>query len=221
MKKTSLLVVAAALLSTGVAQADTALIDYQGYSWETGGFPPSSAGDELKFVGVVDALDSRFGVNLGTNEVTIYVHSLLSTGEVDIGGGVLSIAYSGGNIELYQDGTPDRDYGTNPPNPTAPPTFVDGSPFLIGTLSNFFLFFDPSSGGGAFEGDCSFTSGSGLTTLNQLNASGYTFGGVLDATVSANIPVGYQLAVDGSIEVEVIVGVEERSWGAVKDLFRK
>jgi len=222
MKKTSLLVVAAALLSAGVAQAQNALIDYQGYAWETGGFPPSNAGDELKFVGVVDALDARFGVNLGTDEVTIYVHSLLSTGQVDIGGGVLMIAYSGGDIELYQDGTPDHDYGTGPPNPTAPPTFVDGAPFLIGTLSDFFLFFDPSTGSGAYEGNCDFTSGSGLATLMQLNASGYTFGGVLDNGASGgNVPAGYDLQVDGVIEVEVIVGVEESSWGAVKDLYRR
>jgi hypothetical protein len=222
MKKTSLLVVAAALLSAGVAQAQNALIDYQGYAWETGGFPPSNANDELKFVGVVDALDSRFGVNLATNEVTIYVYGLLSTGQVDIGGGVLSIAYNGGNIELYDDSTPDHDYGTSPPNATAPSTFVDGTAFLIGTLSDFFLFFDPSTGSGAYEGNCSFTSGSGLSTLNQLNASGYTFGGVLDSAASAgNVPAGYDLQVDGVIEVEVIVGVEEKSWGAVKGLYRR
>jgi len=223
MKKTSLLVVAAALLSAGVAQAQNALIDYQGYAWETGGFPPSNAGDELKFVGVIDALDSRFGVNLATNEVTIYVHSLLSTGQVDIGGGVLSIAYNGGDIELYDEAAGTHDYGTNPPNPPATPnSFINGVPFLIGTLSNFFLFFDPSSGQGAYEGDCAFTSGSGLATLNQLNANGYTFGGVLDTNASGgNVPAGYDLQVDGVIEVEVIVGVEESSWGAVKGLYRR
>lgn len=223
MKKTSLLVVVAALLSTGVAQAQNALIDYQGYAWETGGFPPSNAGDEFKFVGVVDSLDSRFGVSLSTHEVTIYVHSLLSTGQVDIGGGVLSIAYTGGDIELYDDASPDHDYGTNPPNPPATPnSFVDGTPFLIGTLSDFFLFFDPSSGQGAYEGNCAFTSGSGLGTLNLLNASGYTFGGAFDTNASGgNVPAGYDLQVDGVIEVEVIVGVEDKSWGAVKDLFRR
>ena len=119
------------------------------------------------------------------------------------------------HIELYDDASPDRDYASSPA------TFVDGTPFLIGTLSSFFLGFDPSTGNGAYEGNCAFTSGSGLTTLNQLNAGGYTFGGLLDSTVSSNIPAGYQLAVDGSVEVEVIVGVEEKSWGAVKDLFRK
>jgi hypothetical protein len=113
-------------------------------------------------------------------------------------------------------------FGTNPPNATAPPTFVDGTLFLGGTFSDFFLFFDPSNGNGAYEGHALFTSGTGLATLDQMNANGYTFGGVLDSNASGgNVPQGYDLQVDGVIEVEVIVGVEQKSWGAVKELYSK
>lgn len=221
MKKTFWLPVVAALLATGLAQAQNATIDYQGYAWETGGFPPSNVNDVLNIVGVVDNIDTRFGINLLVDEVTLWVTNLVSTGQVDIGGGILSIAYSGGNIELWQDPSRNHDYGINPPSLTSPPTFVDGTLFLGGTLSDFFLFFDPSTGSGAYEGNIDFTSGSGLTTLNQINADGYTFGGVLNSTASGgNVPQGYDLQVDGLIEVEVIVGVEETGWGAVKQLYR-
>jgi hypothetical protein len=222
MKKTYVVsAVMALLLTSSAALAQNAIIDYQGYAWETGGVPPSNAGDVLSVVGVVDAIDPRFGVNFATEEVTLYVTSLASTGQVDLGGGTLSIAYNGGTIDLYRDPAKDHDYGVNPPNATAPSTFVNGALFLGGTFSNFFLFFDTNTGSGAYEGNVTFTAGSGLATLNQIQANGYTFGGVLNSNAAGgNVPQGYDLQVDGVIEVEVIVGVEQKSWSEIKGLYR-
>lgn len=220
MRIRSLLLVALALIPVG-ANAQNAIIDYQGYAWETGGFPPSNAGDALEMVAVVDDIDSRFGVNFALEEVTLHVSGLTSAGQVDIGGGVLSISYTGGLINLYRDPSKNHDYGVNPANATAPPTFVDGTLFLGGAFSSFFMFFDPSTGTGAYEGNCSFTTGTGLTALNQLNANGYTFGGTLNTGASGgNVPQGYDLQCDGVIEVEVIVGVEQESWGKIKGMYR-
>jgi hypothetical protein len=222
MKIHWLLSAALAVLIASSAQAQNALIDYQGYAWETGSFPPSNAGDVLSFVGVVDNLDARFGINLLLEEVTLHVSDLASNGQVDIGGGVLSIAYNGGSINLYRDPSMDHDYGVNPPNATAPASFVNGTPLLTGTLSSFFLFFDPSTGSGAYEGQADFTGGSGLATLNLLNARGYTFGGTLSRLASGgNVPQGYDLQVDGIIEVEVRVGVEPSSWSHIKEMYRR
>lgn len=217
-----LVAIALAVMTAGAAQAQNALIDYQGYSWETGGFPPSNAGDVLSIVGVVDDLDSRFGISLLMEEVTLSVANLASSGQVDIGGGILSISYSNGTIDLYRDPAKDHDYGVNPPNATAPSSFTNGSLFLGGTFTSFFLFFDPSTGTGAYEGNVVFTAGSGLTTLNQLNANGYTFGGVLNTNAAGgNVPQGYDLQVDGTIEVEVRIGVEDKTWGTIKDMYRR
>ena len=222
MHTRSLVATALAVLLAGSAQAQNALIDYQGYAWETGGLPPSNAGDVLSIVGVVDDLDSRFGINLLVEEVTLSVANLASAGQVDIGGGILSISYSNGSIDLWRDPAMDHDYGVNPPNATAPSSFTNGSLFLGGTFTSFFLFFDPSTGSGAYEGSVVFNSGSGLTTLNQLNANGYTFGGVLDTNASGgNVPQGYDLQVDGTIEVEVRIGVEDKSWSTIKEMYRR
>lgn len=221
MKIRALLLATLALALAASANAQNALIDYQGYAYETGGFPVSGAGDVLSIVGVVDALDARFGVNLLADEVTLYVSNLVSTGQVDIGGGVLNIAYNGGNIELHRDPSRNHDYGVTPPNATAPSTFVDGPLFLGGTLNSFFMYYDPSTGTGAYEGNANFTAGSGLATLNQLNANGYTFGGTLSTGASGgNVPAGYDLQVDGVIEVEVIVGVQPKSWSGIKEMYR-
>src|SRR5262245_18192967 len=139
-----------------------------------------------------------------------------------MGGSVLSVAYTGGTIDLFRDPAQDHGYGTNPPNATAPPTFINGALFLGGMFSSFFLFYDTSTGSGAYEGDVVFTAGSGLTTLNQIQADGYTFGGVLSNNAAGgNVPDGYDLQVDGVIEVEVIVGVEQKSWSGIKDLYRR
>jgi hypothetical protein len=218
----SLLLVLAVSVSIGVAHADVAIIDYQGYAWETAGFPPSNAGDMFNLVGVVDAIDPIFGINLLVDEVTLWVTDLVSGGQVDIGGGVLSISYIGGTIELYQDPGQDHDYGVNPPNATAPSSFTNGTLFLGGTFTNFFLFFDPSTGSGAYEGNVVFNAGSGLATLNQLNADGYTFGGVLNNNAAGgNVPQGYDLQVDGTLEVEVQIGVEDKTWSGIKDMYRR
>src|SRR2546426_3523223 len=115
MKKPSLALLAVSLLAAGGSvRAQNALIDYQGFAWETGGFPPSMATDVLSMVGVVDNMDPRFGVNLSNDEVTLYLTGLISGGQVDQGGGVISIAYSNAPIQLWQDPSKDHDYGTGP-----------------------------------------------------------------------------------------------------------
>jgi len=221
MKHAYLLTIAMALLANNAVAAN-AIIDYQGYAWETGGLPPSAAGDVLSVVGVVDAIDARFGVNFGVEEVTLYASNLGSGGQVPIGGGVIQIAYNGGNLDLYRDPARNHDYGINPANATAPSTFVDGALFLGGTFTSFFMFIDTTTGSGAYEGNVVFNAGSGLATLNQIQANGYTFGGVLnDNAAGGNVPTGYDLQVDGTLEVEVIVGVENKSWGAVKSLYKR
>lgn len=222
MKKLPALTALAVFLAVGAVNAENAIIDFQGYAWETGGFPPSNVDDILSIVGVVDSLDPRFSINLLLTEVTLYATDLVSQGQVDVGGGVLAVSYSGGTIALYDDPARNHDYGINPPNPTAPPTFVDGTLFLGGTLDQFSLFLDTTTGSGAYEAWCHFTAGTGLATLNQIDADGYTFGGVLtSAAAGGNVPQGYDLQVDGLIEVFVRVGVEPKTWGSVKEMYRR
>ncbi|MFQ5601066.1 MAG: hypothetical protein ACE5G2_11005, partial [Candidatus Krumholzibacteriia bacterium] len=158
--------------------------------------------------------------NLATDEVTIWVTDLVSTGQVDIGFGFLSISYTGGIIEVWQDPSKDHDFGISPPNATVPSTFTNGSLFLGGVFNSFVLFFDTNTGSGAYEGSIAFTSGSGLTTVQGIQGDGFTFGGVLDSTASGGaVPQGYDLQVDGVIEVVVEVAVEETTWGKVKSLY--
>jgi len=217
----SSLLVVAAFLPAGVTNAENALIDYQGFAWEDGHFPISQPGDIFNLVAIVDAIDIRFGVDLGSEEVTIWVTDLLSTGQVDVGGGIFSVAFSGGTLQVWRDPSGNHEYGVNPPNGTAPSTFNDGSLLLGGALSEFFLFFDITTHTGAFESNVTFTSGSGLPALGQTSTTGYTFAGVLDPEAAGgNVPQGYDLQVDGTLEVHVRVDVDRSTWSAVKEMYR-
>jgi len=225
MRKTpfALLVVAVLGFAT-LAHADTNIIDYQGYTWETGGFLPSNPGDVLTIVGVADNIDAIFGINLGTEEVTVVASGLISTGQVALGGGFYAISYVGGTLQVYNDAAMNHDYGTFPPNGTAPSTFVDGSLLLGGFFNDFVLYYGPSSppaAVGSYEGNVTWNAGSALGAITGIQNDGFTFGGVLnDAAAAGSVPDGYDLQADGVIEVKVIIGVEDKTWSGVKGLYR-
>lgn len=184
----------------GAADSRATTIDYQGYAFETGGFPASDAGDTLRIPIVATA--ASLGIDLATHEVTGWIHGLVSGGTVDVGDGILMTTYGTGRIEIYRDASRDRDFGEFPPNLTAPSTFVNGELCLAGELTDFVLFFDPESQSGAYEGNVDFTTGACLAELGAGSARGFTFGGVVTPAVSGSVPPGYDLSVDGYLEAQ-------------------
>ena len=226
MRKTPIALLVVAILGLApVAHADVKIVDFQGHAWEDGGFLPSNIGDVLHFVGVTVEVDAIFGIDLNTEELTVYVTDLVSTGQVDIGGGWYAVSYSGGILELWNDTPGNFAYGINPPNATAPSTFVDGALLLRGTFNNFSLYYGPTATPGAFTGsyssDITWTAGSALADVQGIENDGFTFGGVLNpVAASGSVPEGYDLQVDGKVEITVITAVEETTWGGVKNLFR-
>ncbi|MEN8006964.1 MAG: hypothetical protein ABFS42_08105 [Candidatus Krumholzibacteriota bacterium] len=206
------LVVAFAMPAFGQASA----IDYYGYAWETGGFPPSNPGDTMIFTGVGVAADPVFGVDFGVEELTFYMYDLVSTGEVPIGGGTVMINYTGGYLEIYRDGAMNADWGIAPPNPTSPSTFVDGILYFQGSFNSMTVFLD-AAGYGSYEGTL---DGLGGTMIDDVcTGCVYTWGGNFTPDTGAQIPDGYDLQVDGVFEIEEAVSTENTSWGSVKALF--
>jgi len=207
-----MLVAALALPAFGQASA----IDYYGFAWEDGGFPPSNPGDALTFTGVGDYADPVFGVDIGVEEVTFYMYDLISTGGIDLGGGYLQIDYVGGTLEIYRDGAMNADWGIAPPNATSPSTFVDGTLFFQGAFISMTVFLSPD-GSGAYEGTLDALGGTMIDDV--CTGCVYTWGGNFSAPSGAQIPDGYDLQVDGVFEIEEAVSTEETSWGSVKALF--
>ncbi len=216
-RTTRLLVVAAALIAFAAPTFAQPAIDYVGYSWETGGFPASDPGDVLICLGVTSNLDPIFGVDLGVDELTFHLYDLVSTGEIDLGGGMFMVTYTGGMMDVWRDGAQNADWGVNPPNATAPASFTDGTLFFQGAFIDFTLFMT-AGGGGSFEGTLNGLGGEILGDFCSNCA--YTWGGTFTQASGADIPAGYDMQMDGELLIEGSVANEDETWSGVKNLFR-
>jgi hypothetical protein len=193
--------------------AEAALIDYVGFGWETVGFPPSQSGDELVVMAVSTQVDPLFGVDLAAAEATVVLYGLISTGGyVDPGTGWTYVTYTGGTLEVWEDPSRDHDWGVFPPNAQTP-TFSNGSLLFRGAFTSFTLTLS-TSGAGVFEGTLDGTGGSALGSL--CTGCAYSFAGAFTRDTGAQIPEGYDLQVDGILDVDSAVPAEPAGWGALK-----
>lgn len=217
MRKTLSLALALALtcimLAVPVSAQMVAIIDYVGFGWEDGGFPSSNPGDMLDVYAVATNLDPIFGINLATEEVTVHIYDLVSTGEVPVGGGTVLIGYTAGKIDVYADPAQDADWGTFPP--AGATGWTNGTKILAGAFTDFTLLVN-SFGAGAFEGNI---DGIGGTVAQLCNGCEYTFGGAFTKDTGAQIPDGYDLQIDGTLEVDAAVSTTESSFGKIKSLY--
>jgi hypothetical protein len=196
------------------------IINYNGNSWETGGFPSSSVGDEFEAVGDVTDVAPPLTWDTALYQYTWYAWDLISLGETVVGT-EYEVLYTGGQYQIYVDdfepiGT-NRDYGTNPPNATAPATFVDATNdpnYLHGNFTYFKVTYDTGSNTGNWEGTLFFDSG---TFVNNVGTQdGYTFAAALGPPFP---PAGYDLEGGGDIFLTPN-STEPTTWGAIKGLYQ-
>lgn len=205
MRRTGFTFGTALALVLFVAPAFGTTLDYQGYAYETGDFPPSVPGDTLRIPLVVTALAQDLGIDLGTEELTGWIDGLLSGGPQDGGDAVTFFTFSTGRIEFYRDALRDHSFDPLPPNAAVPSTFTNGTLCLAGTISDFVLYLDTDTNSGAYEGNVVFDTGDCLATLEAQRAEGYTFGGIVTRAVLGNaLPQGYGLSVDGYLEAQKV-----------------
>ncbi|MEO5987652.1 MAG: hypothetical protein ABIU54_02025 [Candidatus Eisenbacteria bacterium] len=131
-----LIMVTTCALAT-VAKADNiTLLGFTGFDYVQA-LPTSSGpgflhtGDDYHAVGFVTSWHSMMSgaVTPATEEYTFYLDGATATSSTYVDD-VLEVTFSNNAaFTVYEDsrasGTP-ASYGVNPPNPTAPPTFVDG-----------------------------------------------------------------------------------------------
>lgn len=208
---------------TPAAGAAQLLFDYVGYDYESPN-PDASQFGELGSgyvsLGEVPVLFAPLVFNTVANEYT-YVISGLTAVNRNVVGPFIIVDYAGGALDVYEDsrnlGTA-YDFGVNPPNATAPPTFVDGTHFLGGALTNFRFVFNTVDNSGSFEANYQVTGGSQLANVPVSLRSGWTFAGVTSNEI--NMPEGYEHQVDGQVLVEEVVPAKDTSWGALKANYR-
>lgn len=208
---------------TPAAGAAQLLFDYVGYDYESPN-PDASQFGELGSgyisLGEVPVLFAPLVFNTVANEYT-YVISGLTAVNRNVVGPFVIVDYAGGALDVYEDsrslGTA-YDFGVNPPNATAPPTFVDGTHFLGGALTNFRFVYNTVDNSGSFEANYQVTGGSQLANVPLNLRSGWTFAGVTSNEI--NMPAGYEHQVDGQVLVEEVVPAKDTSWGALKANYR-
>ena len=214
----------AALALPALAQADQFLADFRGYDYESpnGGAGFGDLGDGYNSLGLVTQVNpSLLTANFVANEYTYQFKDLVAIGS-DSAPPFIYLFYSPGRFRIYEDsrsgGTP-ADYGTNPPNALAPPTFTDGTLILGGAVTNFVLQLNTSNNNGAFNGDIAFDEGSQQGSIPPAQLNGWTFAG-LTSGGGTGAPAGYVHQVDGEIRVPDVVPAAPKSWGQVKSLYR-
>jgi hypothetical protein len=227
MKKTAIAFLVGVFALGGLAAPSAGtpllLIDYVGFDYESPNPNPAQFGEigsGYVSLGEVPVLYAPLVFNQTANEYTYVISGLISTNRQSIGSYIV-VDYSPGTLAVYEDdrtlGTT-HDYGINPPNPTAPSTFSDGTPYLNGPLSNFRFVFNTSDNSGSFEGEFSATGGSQLSNIPPSDRNGWTFAG---ATSNAlNIPQGYAHQIDGQVILEQVVPTRDASWGRLKANYR-
>jgi hypothetical protein len=199
------------------------------YTWEPGATATNSpAGGILSGVGVVSKFDVPFqdlDASDPTKEYTIYLTGLVSQGTTfigPVGQRFFTTNYTGGTIYIYEDLSPDLDYGVNPPNATSPSTFTDGTLLLQGNFTSFvvqtndFTTFQV----GNMEGNINWTGGSlyDRTITGGQPCPGLFTGGITWRS-SVLIP-GYIFRHDGKIDLNCPVPAQSSTWGKIKASYR-
>ncbi len=217
--------IGSALLLTAplAAHAQSLLFDYVGFDYESPNPNPSEFGEpgsSYVGLGLVPGLFAPLVADTANNQYTYVITGLAPLSRTTFGSYVV-VDYGSGTLSIYEDskatGTP-ADYGSNPPNGTAPASFSDGTPFLVGTLTNFQFVFNAGNGTGSYEGTLNFFGGSQIGNFQPGQESGWTFAG--SSGNALNIPPGYAHQIDGQAFANAPLATKHVSWGTLKNVYR-
>jgi len=212
------------LLVVPAAQADLLLLDYFGYDY-TSPIPRdfTTVGQDYVAIGdVTDINPDAVVTDPINNEYTFVMMTGTLTGADTTWthlGDMATYEFNAGDgtFHIYEDpiatGT-NRDWGTYPPNTTAPAYFEDGTLILGATFTNLTITVRLSDWTANLNGTLSFYCGEEWGSLPCYE--GWTFAG---QTIEPGQPDGYMWTIDGLVYVEEI-STERTSWGDLKGLFR-
>lgn len=228
MKRKALLLVFTAVLGLATAaSADQFLLGFTGFDYQDPNTNPAvfyDLGEGYNLVGFVTSVGPLLDpyVDTSVNEYTFNINNLFVTSRTTFSTLLVVNFTNGGRGTYYADplsgGTPGT-YGVNPPNATAPSTFIDGSMRLTGSIDNFVLTYNFGTNQGNFSGNMTQDGGPDLTYIPPDQRSGWVLGG-LAGRPNNTIPTGYDDQVSGECRIPDATPTTHKSWGAVKSLYR-
>lgn len=214
------------LIAGAPVSAQQVLLDWgpNCFGWETDYADHiSNPGSQLTLLGRIDVFyEPLDGLDPDTFEYTFVFEGLVSQGTQVTGGIIFDTDYAGGTFKIYEDATPDFAFGVNPPNATAPSSFMDGTLILEGTLSDFHVTLidngSPPGATGTATANWAVTGGSLIDLME--GAFGPMLGAWTDDPAVVPIPAGYTCHLDGKFDLEGGTPVETGTWGSIKMLYR-
>ena len=193
----------ACLAAIPTANAQQLLLDYLGFDYE---WPIAvsntfgGVGNGYNGLGELAVIAPPLASDFANFQYTYFITGLTAATRVVINN-VAIIDYPGpGTLTVYEDaigpGSP-FDYGTGPPNLTAPLTFTDGTPILVGKVTNLRYILNLASGSGSYDSDFEVVGGSQYLSIPANQRLGWQFAGTTQNTIS--IPAGYAHQVKGEL----------------------
>ncbi|HMB68124.1 MAG TPA: hypothetical protein VKU85_02395 [bacterium] len=202
------------VLGASPTHAAESKIFLSGHSFVDGGFPLTGPTEELQAVGVINHIRRPLFWSPDIYSYTWYARGLISLGST-VYGTTYVTEYVGGQFSIHVDMSANHDYGVFPSNGTVPDTFIDGhGVYLQGDFESCMVTYNTATASGAFAAEVTFTDGNAYPQL--LDPAGWAIG----ATISGFSPAGYCGQINGALFVEGPLGVEDKSWGDIKALYR-
>jgi hypothetical protein len=240
MKRLLLLLLSASLLaSPGSAFAEGAedelLFSFTGFDYQDPN--PSGTyldlGEGYRAVGFVTSVGPLLTpwVDFSTLEYTFYLRDLTVTGRFFTFPNLTVLFANNGRGSYYADefavdGGTAAIYGTNPPNATAPSTFIDDTGCaqcgerVTGDVDNFVLVYNFTTNQGSFAGNMTLDGGPDVISyIPPSQRAGWVLGGLLGRP-NATIPLGYDHQVDGECRIPGKTPATHKTWGSLKALYR-
>jgi hypothetical protein len=232
MKRKALLLLLSSILLYAVPAFantdDQLLIGFTGFDYQNPN--PSSTyldiGEGYKVVGFVTSAGPIIStwIDFTSYEYTIYVRDLTVNGNFFTFPNLTVTFADNGRGSYYRDdfdynGGTAATYGINPPNATAPSTFIDGSERITGDIDGMVLVYNYNTGQGNFAGNMTLDGGPDLIYIPPSQHAGWILGGLLGAP-NPSIPTGYDHQVDGECRIPGKTPAAHTTWGAVKALYR-
>jgi len=233
MKRKALLLIFTAVLAFAArANADQLLFGFTGFDYQDPNFSGTylDLGEGYNVLGFITSVGPLLDpyVDLTVDENTLQVHNLTVIARFFASPNLTVQFANGGRATYYRDpkvgGASHADYGVNPPNATAPSTFIDGSMRLTGSVDNFVLTYNFTTNQGNFAGNMTIDGGPDQIYIPPDAYAGWILGGLAGNGLSGppNVPVpqGYDHQVSGECRHPDVTPTTSSTWGALKALYR-
>jgi hypothetical protein len=123
----------------------------------------------------------------------------------------------GGTIGIYEDASPDLDYGADPATGIA--TATDGAAALVGDISTASFIFNTDTETGTFSGLFEWTGGTRYAELGDLAFAEWNIFHGASSDAQVNVPPGYHSRFAGRVYVMGPTPTEDSSWSQIRSLY--